>query len=125
MEGLLVATTTSCFAATRRATSEAPSSSGGPPSGGRDTPPCQQEAAEPDPAHPAARMTFTSDSEPPSVAATGAPGCSTGALHDLAGRDSVGWPHRDGHSWPHFSTRWAVVTELFGPPGDCCPCRFR
>jgi hypothetical protein len=32
-----------------------------------------------------------------------------------AGCDSVGWPHRVGGSWPQFSTRRAVVTELFGP----------
>jgi hypothetical protein len=31
------------------------------------------------------------------------------------GRDSVIWPHRDGGGWPHFATRRAVVTELFGP----------
>jgi hypothetical protein len=31
------------------------------------------------------------------------------------GCDSVGWPHRDGGRWPHFATRRAVVTELFGP----------
>lgn len=31
------------------------------------------------------------------------------------GRDTVGWPQGDGGSWPHSSTRRAVVTELFGP----------
>ena len=32
-----------------------------------------------------------------------------------SGCDSVGWPHRDGGRWPHFATRRAVVTKLFGP----------
>ena len=32
-----------------------------------------------------------------------------------SGCDSVDWPHRDGGSWPHFATRRAVVTKLFGP----------
>jgi len=34
---------------------------------------------------------------------------------DKVGCDSVGWPHRDGGRWPHFATRRAVVTKLFGP----------
>jgi hypothetical protein len=37
------------------------------------------------------------------------------AWQDPGGCDSVGWPHRVGAGWPHVSTRWAVVTELFGP----------
>jgi len=36
-------------------------------------------------------------------------------LLEVIGCDSVGWPHRVGGSWPHVSTRWAVLTELFGP----------